>query len=108
MIDDWLRLAILAITMTGAAIIVLTLWRWHRQPDHFDLRQLFTSYNPKTRKEYMSRPALAEMVALFATTAGYAQVVASSATSYETATLVYAGIWVVRGGYSTYLRSKTK
>lgn len=62
----------------------------------------------KDKKQYMSRSALGELVALFATTSGYLGVVTVRPQDYETATLVYGGLWVVRGGYSTYLRSKTK
>ena len=93
-------------TVVVAIVICVHLLQNHN-PETFDLRQLFTAVG-KDKKQYMSRSALGELVALFATTSGYLGVVTVRPQDYETATLVYGGLWVVRGGYSTYLRSKTK
>lgn len=108
MIDhDYLRLAVIVITAALAIFILAQIWRWHKDPDQFDLRDLFTALG-RDKKQHLSRAAVGELVALFATTSGYLGVLAIRPQDYETATLVYGGIWVVRGGYSTYIRSKQK
>ena len=105
---DWIRLAVIIITMAIAIFVVLQIWKWHKDQDNtFDLRELFTTLG-KDKKSHLSRPALGELVALFSTTSGYLGVLAVRPQDYETATLVYGGLWVVRGGYSTYIKSKGK
>jgi hypothetical protein len=105
--DEWLRIGVVGITVLAAVFIIMQLWLWHKTPDQFDLRDLFTALG-KDKKQHLSRAAIGELVALFATTSGYLGTLAVRPQDYEVSTLVYGGLWVVRGGFSTYLRSKQK
>ena len=104
---DWLRFAVIVCTAVFAVCGGILVLRWHMTPDGFDLRDLFITIG-KDRKQHVSRPAVAELVALAATTSGYLGTLAIRPQDFETCTLVYGGLWVIRGGYSTYLRSKQK
>ena len=95
------------ITALVAVFVVSQIWKWHITPDHFDLRDLFMTLG-KDKKQHISRAAVGELTALFATTSGYLGTLALRPQDYEVATLIYGGLWVVRGGFSTYLRSKQK
>ena len=104
---DWLRLLVILGTVGFVVTICALVWHWHKTPDGFDLRDLFMTLG-RDKKQHVSRPAVAELTALCATTSGYLGLMAVRPQDFETATLAYAGIWVVRGGYSTYLRARQK
>ena len=105
---DWIRLSVLLASLGVAALAALLIWRWHASTSNFvDLRDLLTVMG-KDKKQHLSRAAIGELVALFATTSGYLSVLAIKPDTYAECTAVYGGIWAVRGGFSTYLRSKTK
>lgn len=105
--QDLLRIAVIVLTLASAAYVIAQLWRWHRAPDEFDLRDLFMTMG-RDKKQHVSRPAVGELVALFATTSGYLGVLSVRPQDYETATLIYGTLWAGRGAFSTYLRSKQK
>ena len=103
---DWIRLAVMCVTGVGGIAIMLIVARWHKEKT-FDVREYLTALG-KDRKQHLSRPALAELVALYATTSGYLGALAVKPELFPEATAVYGSIWAVRGGFSTYLRSKSK
>lgn len=103
--QEIMRFTIIGCTMILVAFIARHLIKWHMSQDEFNFREYFTAVG-SDGKQHASRPALQEMVALAATTSGYLGTLAVRPQDYEACTLVYGGIWVVRGGYSTYLRSK--
>ena len=105
--DEWIRMGVVAVTVAIALFMISQLWHWHKEPDQFDLRDLFTALG-KDKKQHLSRAAVGELVALFATTSGYLGTLAVRPQDFETSTLVFGGLWVIRGGFSTYLRSKQK
>ena len=103
---EFVRYLIVVLTIGIGSISVGLLLYWHSSNKHdFDLKGLFMSMGTDG-KQHPSRPAMAEMVALFATTSGYLTTLAIKPESFELYTLVYGGLWVVRGGYATYLKSK--
>lgn len=104
---EWLRLTVMLMTAVFAILVLLQLWQWHRQPNNFDLRDLFMSLG-KDKKPHLSRAAVAEMVALCATTSGYLGTLAVKPDIFVEATAVYGGIWAVRGGFNNWLKSKSK
>lgn len=106
-LDEALRLFVVFLTICVAITISFEMWKWHTGKDPFSVRDYFTDRG-KDGKEHPSRAALGEMVALIATTSGYLTTLAVRPQDYETSTLVYGGLWVIRGGYSKYLRSKQK
>ena len=97
----------MSMTALFAILALLQLWQWHHQPNNFDLRDLFMSLG-KDKKPHLSRPAVAEMVALCATTSGYLGTLAVKPELFTEATAVYGGIWAVRGGFNNWLKSKSK
>ena len=105
--DEWLRVVVICVTALVAVFVSLQLWLWHRKPDSFDLRDLFMTMG-KDKRQHLSRAAIGELVALFATTSGYLGTLAVRPQDYEISTAIYGGLWVIRGGFSTYLRSKQK
>ena len=106
--QEIIRLGVMALTAIIAAFIGAQLWRWHSdEKDPINLRDLLTVLG-KDGKQHMSRAAVAELTALFATTSGYIATLALRPQDYETSTLVYAGLWISRGAFSTFLRSKQK
>jgi hypothetical protein len=104
---DLLRWIVIAGTCVLAILIALQLVKWHMEPNGFDLRDLLMTMG-RDKKQHISRAAMFELGAFFATTSGYLGTLAVRPQDYETSTLVYGGLWVIRGGYSTYLRSKQK
>ena len=106
-LHEWLRFAVIVCTAVFAVLAAVMIWKWHSHPDGFDLRDLMMTYG-KDKKQHVSRPALAELVALAATTSAYLGAMAVKPETFSEATLVYGGLWAVRGGYSTYLRAKQK
>lgn len=106
-LQEWSRLVVIIFTTVLAVGVLIQVFIWDRADNEFNLRDLFTALG-KDKKQHPSRAALAEIVALFATTSAYLGTLAVKPEMYELSTLVYGGLWVVRGGYSTYLRSKTK
>ena len=104
---EWLRLAVMLLTAVFAILMLLQVWQWHREPNNFDVRDLFMSLG-KDKKPHMSRPAIAELVALFATTSGYLGALAVNPDLFPEATAVYGSIWSVRGAFSTYIKNRAK
>ena len=104
---DWLRFVVIACTFLFAVLVAIQVWVWHKAPNAFNLREYFTALG-KDGKQHPSRAALGELVALFATTSGYLGALAVKPDIYTEATAVYGSIWCLRGGFSTYLRSKGK
>ena len=102
-----LRIVVLACSGIFAILCAMLVWKWHTEPDGFDLRDLLMSLG-KDKKQHLSRVAVAEMVALCATTSGYLGALAAKPDLYVEATAVYGGIWAVRGGFSQLMKSKTK
>ena len=105
--DAILRLVVVVLTGVFAFFALLQIWKWHKAPNDFDLRDLFTAYG-KDKKQHLSRAAVAEMVALGATTSGYLGALAVKPDTFTEATAVYGALWTARGAFSTYLRSKQK
>ena len=104
---EWLRLAVIICTGAFAVLSAMLIYHWHREPNGFDLRDLMMSLG-RDKKQHVSRPAVAELVALVASTSAYLGAMAVKPETFSEATLVYGGLWAVRGGYSTYLRSRQK
>ena len=104
---DWARLIIGVLTAVVVVGISIQLWVWHHTPDKFSLKDYFTAPDKKGI-ERPSRAALGELVSLFATTSAYMSVLAVKPELYPESTLIYGGIWAVRGGYNSYLKSKGK
>ena len=104
---EWARIVVMISTVAFAVLMCVQVYLWDRRKEDFQIRELFTALG-KDKRQHISRAAVGEVVALFATTSGYLGTLAIKPETYETATLVYGGLWVVRGGYSTYLRSKSK
>ena len=104
---DYLHWAVIISSMILGFLACLQIWVWHKEPNGFDLRDLLTAMG-KDKKQHISRAAVAEVVALAATTSGYLGSLAVKPESFAEFTAVFAGIWATRGGFSTYLRSKQK
>ena len=104
---EWLRLAVIVATSVFITLTAILIWHWHTHPDGFDLRDLMMSLG-KDKKQHVSRPAVAELVALAATTSAYLGAMAVKPETFSEATAVYGGIWMSRGAFSTYLKSKGK
>ena len=102
---EYVRPALIVLAVGLFILLLFSVWRWHVRDDEFDLREYLTSRG-RDGKQHVSRPALGEIVALFATTAAYATTIAERPQDFEICTLVYGGLWVVRGAYSTALKSK--
>ena len=102
---EWLRLTVIICTAVFAVLVALLVWRWHQKPDHFDLRDLFMTTG-RDKKPHVSRIALAELVSLMATTSAYLGAMAAKPDIFTEATLAYGGLWAVRGGFSTYIKSR--
>lgn len=102
---DWLRLVVILCTAVGAAVAGLLLWHWHTAPNKFDLRDLFMTTG-RDKKPHVSRIALAELVALAATTSAYLGAMAAKPDMFTEATLAYGGLWAVRGGFATYVKNQ--
>ena len=104
-LHDWLRFAVIFSTATFAILAAALIWHWHKTPDGFDLRDLMMTMGAD-KKQHVSRPAVAELVALVSTTSAYLGAMAVKPDTFAEATLIYGGIWTARGSFSTYLRSK--
>ena len=104
---DWLHWAVIIASLVGGFLVCLQIWHWHKEPNGFDLRDLLTALG-KDKQQHISRAAVAEMVALAATTSGYLGSLAVKPESFTEFTAVFGSLWAVRGGFSTYLRSKQK
>ena len=102
-----LRVLVMGLTAGFAFFFFIQIWHWHKAPNTFDLRELFMALG-KDKKQHISRPAVAEMTALCATTSGYLGALAVKPELFTEATAVYGSLWAVRGAFSTYLRSRQK
>ena len=100
-----LRLTVIVCTGIFVILTAALIWKWHKEPNGFDLRDLLMSLG-KDKKQHLSRVAVAEMVALCATTSGYLGALAVKPDIYVEATAVYGGLWAVRGGFSNWLKSR--
>jgi hypothetical protein len=102
-------LRLVVVSCTGVFVILCgaLIWRWHLEPNKFDLRDLFMTTG-RDKKAHVSRIALAELVSLVATTSAYLGAMAAKPDIFTEATLAYGGLWAVRGGFSTYVKSRGK
>ena len=107
--SDWLRIIFICAMAILGIIVIVQVFLWHRDQKNkdFNLQDYFTAAD-KTGRQRASRPALGELVALFATTSAYLGVMAVKPETFEVATVVYGGLWVLRGSYANYLKSKSK
>ena len=103
--DQILRASVIAFSAALGAGLIAVIWYWHVRNNEFSVMENFTAIG-RDGKQHPSRPALGEMVALFATTSGYLSTLALKPDLFPESTMIYGGIWAVRGGFSTYLRSK--
>ena len=102
---EWMRWAIVVSTAVFAGVAGMLIWHWHTTPNHFDLRDLFMTMG-RDKKPHVSRIALAELVALTATTSAYLGAMAAKPELFTEATLAYGGLWAVRGGFATYMKNR--
>ena len=100
-----LRIVVVVCTGTFVVLAGALVWRWHKEPDGFNLRDLFMTTG-RDKKPHVSRIALAELVSLVATTSAYLGAMAAKPELFTEATLAYGGIWAVRGGFATYVKNR--
>jgi hypothetical protein len=105
---DYLHWAVIIVSLIGGLVVCAQIWRWHKEPNNFDLRDLIMAPGKNGKGQFISRAAVGEMVALAATTSGYLGSLAVKPEAYADFTAVFGSLWAVRGGFSTYLRSKQK
>ena len=103
---EWFRILIVFCTAIFVGLTGLLIWLWHIEPKKpFDLRDLFMTTG-RDKKPHVSRIALAELVALTATTSAYLGAMAAKPELFTEATLAYGGLWAVRGGFATYMKNR--
>ena len=106
--DEIVRIGLIGMMVVLGLIVITHMYLWDTdKKSSFEFEDFFTAPDKKG-KNRASRPALGEMVALFATTFSYLATLSVKPELFELATLVYGGLWVVRGGYATYVKSKAK